>query len=308
MCANVVTGEGEAAGFVSAVADELSAVLGFRPYPGTLNVDELPGLEALSAETLTDSPFSNEHCDGVVVRPCSVGGVRAAVLRPLVPDYPEGKIELIAPVRLRALFDLADGDSVPVSPPGEVWHPDGPAVDVAGLDEFDAVVFDLDGTLVELDVAWPEVHEQVVEILEDVMDGPLSDYTRPEIMGLAREVERYEQLDALLTEYETDGAETSPALGLLETLPELDCPIGVCTANAPSAAESALEAHGVREHVDVIVARGTIPEEKPHPRPLRECLAGLGVTPGNAVFVGDERSDAETAVSAASSFLHVEQF
>lgn len=308
MCANVVTGEGEAAGFVGAVADELTAALGFRPYPGTLNVDAIDGIDELPSETLTSGLLSNEHCDGVVVRPCSVGGVRAAVLRPMVPDYPEGKIELVAPVRLRALFDLDDGDTVPVSSPAEAWHPDGPTVDPVGLDEFDAVVFDLDGTLVELDVDWPAVHEQVVDLLGDAMDGPLTDYTRPEIIGLAREVGRYEELDELLTEHEVDGAPTSPALELLDLLSDLDCPVGVCTANAMAAAEQALSAHGVRDHVDVIVARGTIPEEKPHPRPLRECLAGVAVAPGNAVFIGDEESDAETAVAAGSSFLHPEQF
>jgi phosphoglycolate phosphatase len=307
MSATVESGVGEAAGFVAAVEDELTAALGFRPYPGTLNVEELPGMEDLPRELLKGGALSNEHCDGVVVRPCSVGGVRAAVLRPRMENYPEGKVELIAPVRLRALFDLDDGDAVEVSPPDDAWHPEGRGADPTDLDEFDAVVFDLDGTLVELDVEWPAVHAGVEEILEDVMDGPISGYTRPEVMELAREVGRYDELDDLLTEHEHEGAETAPRLPLLDVLAELDCPVGVCTANAPEAAELALERYGMKKHVDALVARGTVPEEKPHPRPLLQCLAGVAVAPGNAVFVGDERTDAETAVSAGSSFLHPEQ-
>jgi phosphoglycolate phosphatase-like HAD superfamily hydrolase len=34
----------------------------------------------------------------------------------------------------------------------------------------------------------------------------------------------------------------------------------------------------------------------------------VAVAPGNAVFVGDARSDAETAVAAGTNFLHPEQF
>ena len=308
MSATVETGVGEAADFVALVEEELTAALGFRPFPGTLNVDRLPVIDELPERRLAHGNLSNEHCDGVVVRPCSVGGVRATVLRPLMDDYPEGKIELLAPVRLRSLFDLDDGDAVPVSPPDDVWHPDGPTVDAAALDEFDAVVFDMDGTLLELDVEWPAVHEEIMDMFGDVMDGPLSEYSRPELIELAREVGRYDELDGLLTEYEDRGAETSPALPLLDVAKTLECPIAVCTANALSAAELALNRHGLLDAVDVSVARGTVEEEKPHPRPLYECLASVAVAPGNAVFVGDARSDAETAVAAGTNFLHPEQF
>jgi phosphoglycolate phosphatase len=308
MSAPVETGVGEAADFVAAVEAELTAALGFRPFPGTLNLQRLPVIEDLPERTLTDGNLSNEHCDGVVVSPCNVAGLRAAVLRPLMQDYPESKVEVIAPVQVRALFGLEDGDTVPVGPREEVWHHDGPTADPGGLDEFDAVVFDLDGTLVDLDVDWPTVHEKVVDLLGDVMDGPLSDYTRPEIIRLSREVGRYEELDRLLTEYEADGAETAPRLPLLDVVADLDCPVGVCTANAMSAAERALSQYRLRDAVDVIVARGTVEEEKPHPRPLYESLASVGVAPGDAVFVGDERSDATTAAAAGSSFLHTGQF
>lgn len=308
MSATVETGVGKAANFVESVERELTTALGFRPFPGTLNVEQLPGMERLQERRLTAGGLSNEHCEGVIVRPCSVNGVRAAVFRPLVDHYPDSKIEVLAPVRLRTLFDLEDGDAIEVAPPEEVWHPDGPTADPAALGEFDAVVFDLDRTLVELDVDWSTVNDGLVDLLADAMDGPLSEYNRPEIIALAREVGRYEELDRLLTEYEVAGAETARGLPLLEVIDELDCPVGVCTANAADAAKRALERHGVLEAVDVVVARGTTDEEKPHPLPLYECLSNVGTSPGNAVFVGDHRSDAETAVAAGTSFLHVDQF
>jgi CTP-dependent riboflavin kinase len=36
--------------------------------------------------------------------------VRAAIVYPEVPDYPEDQLELIAAVSLRDEFDLADGE------------------------------------------------------------------------------------------------------------------------------------------------------------------------------------------------------
>lgn len=307
MNGTIRSGEGAAAGFVAAVQDRLAEALGFRPFPGTLNlsVDDRAAVDALPAQLLAE--VGNDHCDGVRIRPCTVEGVRAAVLRPIVPDYPDERVELVAPVRLRTLFGFDDGDPAPLSPPEERWFPDGRAADAAALDEFDAVVFDLDGTLVDLDVDWPHVHDRVDDLLAGGIEGSVTDYTRPEVIDLARETGRYDALAALLEEHERTGAETAERLPLLDTVVDLDCPVGVCTANAASAARLALERFGALEAVDVIVARGTVREEKPDPRPLAHCLDGLDTAPGNAAFVGDERSDAETAVAAGTNFLHPDQ-
>ena len=301
------SGEGAAAGFVRAVEDLLTDSLGFRPFPGTLNlaVDDRAAVDSLPRQFLPE--VGNEHCDGVYVRPCTVAGVRAAVLRPLVPNYPEGKVELVAPVRLRSLFGLTDGAPMPVGPPEDLWAPDGPAVDPTALGEFDAVVFDLDGTLVDLDVDWSHVHDRVESLLTAELGGSIDEYTRPEVMALARETGKYDELAALLEEHERDGAETATRLALLDTVAHLECPVGVCTANADSAARGALTRFDAGDAVDCVVARGTVPEEKPDPHPLEHCLGELGVAPGNAVFVGDERSDAETALAAGTSFLHPKQ-
>jgi phosphoglycolate phosphatase len=128
------------------------------------------------------------------------------------------------------------------------------------------------------------------------------------VLVFARETGRYDDLDRLLTAHENRGAESAQERPLLASLDGLDYPVGICTANARSAAERALERHGVRDAVEVVVARNAVTEGKPHPRPLRRCLDALGAAPGNAVFVGDRRSDAEAAVAVGTSFLHPAQF
>lgn len=305
---SVVTGDGAAAGFVAATSDALAAGVGFHPYPGTLNVDGTLSPDDLPVETLRSPGLVNEHCDGVEVRRCSVAGVRSALIRPLVEGYPTEKREILAPVHLRSLFDLRDGERVSITPPDDVWHPTGQPADPGSLSAFDAVVFDLDGTLVDLDVEWPAVHDAVERLLTDALTRPITEYTRAEVATTARDAGLYDEYDRVVAEYENAGADASTALPLLDTLDTLDCAVGVCTANAPSAADRALRAHGVRDAIDAIVGRGTVLEEKPHPRPLTSCLSSLGADAGNSVFVGDDPSDAEAAVAAETSFLHPDQF
>lgn len=308
MCPSIVTGDGNAAQFIEATEAALTAELGFRPFPGTLNVDRLSILDELPKETARADELVTDHCDGVDLWPCSVGGIRSAVLRPLVADYPEDKLELVAPVHLRSLFALDDGDEIVVSPPEDVWHPSGELSRGDALGEFDAVVFDLDGTLVDLDVDWEGVHTDIAAVLEGVIDGPLAAYSRPEVLQLARENGYEDELHQLLTEYERDGALSASKRTLLGTLSDLECPVGICTANATAAARRALERYDSLDAVDAIVGRETGTKGKPHPRPLQSCLDRLGAAAGNAVFIGDERTDAETAVATGSSFLHPDQF
>ncbi|QLG60319.1 HAD-IA family hydrolase [Halorarum salinum] len=303
-----MTGAGEGAYFVRETADELAAELGFRPYSGTLNVDSLPLLDELPSKTAMSGALVTEHCDGVVLRACSVSGVRSAVIRPLMDNYPDGKVELVAPVRLRALFGFDNGDEVPVSPPDDIWHPDAGPTDASELDGFDAVVFDLDGTLVDLDVDWGAARDDIKELLDDILERSLTEYSRADVLRIARKNGHYDELDRLLTEYESEGARTGSRLPLVTVLSTIGCSVGICTANAPSVAEQALESHGTRGDMDAIVGRGTVSEEKPHPEPLEHCLDRLDADPGNSVFVGDERTDAEAAAAAGSSFLHPAQF
>lgn len=303
----IVAGTGDAADYVASVERGLTDALGFRPYPGTLNLTEFDGVDELPSETVTDGRFVTEHCDGVVLRQCAIAGVRGAVLRPLVAGCSDEPVELVSPVHLRSLFDLKDGDDLVVAPADEVWNPEGLRVPASALQSFDAVVFDLDGTLVNLDVDWPAVNRFIEELLNGALERPLQTYTRFEVMAIARANGVYDELDAYLTEREEEGADGATARPLLEVASRIGCLVGVCTANARSAAKRSLKLHDVSAAIDALISRGSVQAEKPHPHLLLACLNRLDVEPGNAVYVGDERSDAETAVAAGTSFLHRDQ-
>lgn len=306
MDGTVVSGEGAGAGFVAAAEERLAPVVGFRPFPGTLNLAGLAGVATLPLRTIDES-VGDERCTGVRLRPCTVGGIRGAVIRPLVPGYPEGRVELLAPVELRALFGLEDGDVVPVSPPDDFWWPDGPVARPERLESFDAMVFDLDGTLVDLAVDWPAVLDEIAQLLEPYLDRPLRELDRTEVFAAARAHGVYRELVDLVDARERRGADDAVALAGVRDLVDRSGPIGICTANARRTAEIALDRFDALDAVDAVVARETTREGKPHPQPLLACVDRLGVDPGNAVFVGDDPRDAAAASGAGTSFLHVRQ-
>ena len=88
--------------------------LGFVPFPGTLNVlleEPFPAEQpAIRIEGFAEEGKSFGECKCYRIK---LNGIEAAVVRPERSRYPPELIEIIAPVKLRAL-GLEDGDPVEV--------------------------------------------------------------------------------------------------------------------------------------------------------------------------------------------------
>ena len=169
--------------------------------------------------------------------------------------------------------------------------------------DYDAVVYDLDGTLVELDVDWGEVARSVAAVLSARgVDSSGADLW--EMFERAREAECFPSVDGRVAEFEREGARTSRRLPLAAELPRSE-PVGVVSLNAESACRIALEVHELDSAVGTVIGRDTVAEMKPHPLPLQRALEDLGVAPERALFVGDSDSDAEAARRAGMDFQSV---
>jgi CTP-dependent riboflavin kinase len=103
------------------VREQFIEKLGIDPYPGTLNLEikdsqdldvlknvkaTRPGIEILPM----DPGFCSAKCFHVLI--CRK--VRGAIVIPLVDDYPDSKLEIIATERLRDALSLEVGDIVPI--------------------------------------------------------------------------------------------------------------------------------------------------------------------------------------------------
>ena len=168
---------------------------------------------------------------------------------------------------------------------------------------YDAVVYDLDGTLVHLAVDWAAVDREAAALFErhghDPVDGRLwSLLDRADDLGLRAE------LESLVSEYECEGARNSDRLPPADALP-LSVPTGVCSLNCEEACRVALDTHGLSDHVDAVLGRDSTETYKPDPGSLLATLERLDTPPEGALFVGDSQRDQLTAERAGVDFVWV---
>ena len=117
MRGKVSSGFGQAQYFLSreGYCSQFLEKLGFVPFPGTLNVlleEPFPtdGLQEIKIEGFTEKGKSFGECKCYRIK---FKDMQAAVVRPEKSRYPPEMIEIIAPVKLRAL-GLEDGDLVEI--------------------------------------------------------------------------------------------------------------------------------------------------------------------------------------------------
>ena len=123
----VISGLGQGAHFMSLgwVRDGVRGLVGFTPFPGTLNVRLDAGTVGIwrrikDGGAVALAPPPPETCGARLFPVLLAPDVEAAVIVPDVTRYDEGLLELIAAVDLRSCLGLRDGDRVTLrvaSPP-----------------------------------------------------------------------------------------------------------------------------------------------------------------------------------------------
>jgi phosphoglycolate phosphatase len=168
----------------------------------------------------------------------------------------------------------------------------------------DAVVYDLDGTLVRLVVDWERVEAELADCAADAGIDPAGQdawalLDAGEAAGLG------EEMEALVADHEREGARRSERLPTADELAGLDVPAAVCSLNCEAACRTALQRHDLLEHVEAVVGRDSVAGRKPDSGPLLAALEPLGVPPDRALFVGDSERDAVSADHAGLDFRYV---
>ncbi|MBZ6496271.1 HAD family hydrolase [Natrinema longum] len=172
------------------------------------------------------------------------------------------------------------------------------------MTEYDAVVYDLDGTLVDLDVDWNAVAVDVSAVYERANVEPPGDGLW-EMLETASDVGLAAEVESAIAAHEHRGARTSTRLTHADELLERSLPAGVCSLNCERACRIALEEHALAPAVAAVVGRDTVGTWKPDPEPLLATVRRLGVEPEGALFIGDSARDRQTAQRAGVDFEFV---
>ncbi len=180
---------------------------------------------------------------------------------------------------------------------------------------FEAVVFDLDGTLID---SAPDLHALVNEMLAELGHPGLAlAELRPMIGDGARALlERGLQasgglpstvdLDALFAEFlrryarmpVRAGQVYAGAVAMLEELAAAGVRLGVCTNKPQAPTDRLLAALDLARFFGAAVGGDALPVRKPDAGHLRAVLARLGIDARRAALVGDSRTDLLTARAA----------
>ncbi len=118
----VVSGKGEGELYVNLYAREFERILGFRPYPGTLNVrlldsGEVKRRERILAEVkplIIPPPRGFPGLSVVHCYSARLQGLEVFIVEPRIPGYDRSVAELIARDYLRGTLGLRDGDRVEI--------------------------------------------------------------------------------------------------------------------------------------------------------------------------------------------------
>jgi len=182
-----------------------------------------------------------------------------------------------------------------------------------------AVVFDLDGTLVDstLDIATAvntTLAEDGLGPLPPEQIGSFTGFGAGELIrrafaaaggaaadgATARYLAHYEEHPADRTTVFRDAGEALPALR------ERGLKIAVCTNKETELSRTVLRALGLEDAVDAIVGADSVPRIKPDPAHVLAALEAVGAAPSEAVYVGDSDVDADAAAAAGVRCLLVE--
>jgi HAD superfamily hydrolase (TIGR01509 family) len=186
----------------------------------------------------------------------------------------------------------------------------------------EAVVFDLDGTLVRSELDYGEMARRVKQILivEGVPESELDEPRKiwPVIRGgeeplkeLGLSTERVKPVLGLINEalnaveaLSLENVEPMPgALETLRCLRERGLRIGVATRGGSPYARRSLELTGLTELVDVVLARDEVDHPKPDPRHLLQVIRALNASPQGVIYIGDTTTDLSTAKEAGIAFI-----
>ncbi len=176
-----------------------------------------------------------------------------------------------------------------------------------------AVLFDMDGTLVDTERLWWEA-------VEEVAGRPLTEADRPDVLG--RPVEHTaawlaaatgtpaaDLADTLHREFadrvRTGVVPRPGALDLLDALAREGVPTALVTASPRSVADTVLEALGGASRFAVSVTADDTEHTKPAPDPYLAACRELGVAPARCVAVEDTETGVRSAEAAGCAVLAV---
>ena len=176
-----------------------------------------------------------------------------------------------------------------------------------------AVLFDFEGTLV--DFQW-QLEPAVSETLESISKTGLQRQWYGEKPGYAHiynhtldlleqgkgqgsSVSETASVDVIYDRYDADALTRwnlyPDTLEMLGKLRNQGFKMALVSNVGKTSLQAAMEKLGLSHLIQVVISRDDVSRIKPHPEGLLAAAKALGVSPGEALFIGDSRNDVDAA-------------
>lgn len=186
---------------------------------------------------------------------------------------------------------------------------------------YKAVVFDLDGTLVESHIDYEKMGGQIRDLLVEMgMKTVIEDRRKAYMVirggaetlleyGLPREnlEATLKNLDIVMNNIELEALPTMllkpNAVETLKELQENDYRLGIATRSHGEYAAQALKKFNLTGFFHGVVARDETPYPKPDPRHLLATIELINADPKETLYIGDTTTDLTTSQAAKVDFI-----
>ncbi|MEM3383755.1 MAG: HAD family phosphatase [Nitrososphaerales archaeon] len=188
-----------------------------------------------------------------------------------------------------------------------------------------AVLFDFDGTIIDLDFKYEESRMVILKLLKELgfetsifslRDGAQTILEKVEGQIKERSLnlklsEIKNKIWSIIDEFEIEAVKNSKLLEgtktIMNFLSEKGIKKGLVTNSGKKAVELALKNHGLEHDFDVIVTRDEVDKLKPYGDCIKLALKIINVPIENAVYVGNSINDLIAAKDAKIRFIKIER-
>jgi HAD superfamily hydrolase (TIGR01509 family) len=181
-----------------------------------------------------------------------------------------------------------------------------------------AVIFDMDGTLLDTEAE----HRRVMAQAADALGWPFAEEVQLAMIGIHRDANRamlvdrfgadfpleqfYADSDRLFEEALEAAIPMRPGVEpLLQQLAAAGVPMAVATSTEAPYAQQRLQKAGLLDYFDTVVTRNDVDLPKPYPQPYLLAARRLGVDPAQAIAVEDSYAGVRSAAAAGMATVMV---
>lgn len=162
---------------------------------------------------------------------------------------------------------------------------------------YTTVLFDWDGCLANTIDVWVDCvdvclrEHNIIASREDIISNVIVKYDNVVKLGITDPRTFGVYLNEMILTNAPKMMLNPSAKEILHELQKANKHVGVVTSSGRKGLEIAMDALGIKDYFDVIIAHEDVSHLKPHPEGILKALKAVNASPVNAIMFGDTRND-----------------